>query len=229
MQHSRPKKAKTTVQATTRRPGTHHDTLDENATPSKKTLIDLPAEIITEILSHIKVTDMKTMFRVSKAINGIVHTHKGLVIPRIMDENLQQKATQLPLPKPLKPVQGPAAAQTRYNLRMQFMLGHSKTPSSVRLTKPFAQLQFCACSSCVERWLNLHAALSGPDRDFHAVPASWYWAHSTHPYCFADPDKNRTSAELVTHALTNPFAYVRLLEKATVCHVSETPVCCGLE
>lgn len=175
------------------------------------TMLDLPHEILTHILSFLKPTHMFVLLRVSHSVHDLVRENELTIASAIISHRYRYISQCFPLPRPLSSV--PEQAQTALlSERWQhFMRIHRF--SYQQISQPADSAHVCSCTSCILLWNNLNILLDlshwqrnlANREPLPIIPRG------------QKPEWNvellAKHASIVTHAMHHPLTYAAILQK----------------
>lgn len=175
-----------------------------------RNFLDLPAELLEEILGHLRPSDIFRVALLNHATREFVIQHETPIAKDIMDRRYWVLSRCFPLPVALKCLDGPSRAallnpnwqeKTNINTKPYFHI------------KPLDQQRVCSCMSCLQAWNSLNILL-----DF---------AHFQHDLDNREPipmiprgtnpewnsQLTGTHARIVEKAMSSPLTFAAILEK----------------
>jgi hypothetical protein len=182
-----------------------------------KSFLDLPGELLIEVLIHLRPSDVFGLLRVNQFSRSFVLANEHSIAASIKQSRYWVLNQCYPLPLPLSAVE-PAARTALLSTRWQDRLMIHRNPyQHIKHIDPQA---ICTCMSCVLAWNNLNIILD---------LAHWQENLSTREPIPIIP-RGRTPewnialldehAEIVEAAMTSPLTHARILEThlATTTH-----------
>ncbi|ETN41652.1 uncharacterized protein HMPREF1541_03588 [Cyphellophora europaea CBS 101466] len=174
------------------------------------TMLDLPHEVLTHILSYLKPTDMFTLLRVSRSVNEVIQDNESNIAAAIISHRYRFLSQCFPPPVPLASV--PAQAHSALLSERWQHLVRIHRFSYQQITQVADPALVCSCTACVLAWNNLNTILD---------LAHWQYnlAHRE-PLPIIPrgqkPDWNTkllsNHAEIVTRAMYHPLTYLAILQ-----------------
>lgn len=124
---------------------------------SVQTLLDLPHEILTNVLSFLKPSDIFVLLRVSHAVHDLLLENELAISLEIIARRYSLIAQCFPLPRLLVSVPKEAHPALLSGRWQQFMRIHRF--SYQQISQPADHLNVCSCTSCILSWNNLNIVL----------------------------------------------------------------------
>lgn len=121
--------------------------------PAALSLMDLPIELLLEILYHLKPSDILRLSRTSHQIRDFIISNEDLVARRIIRRRYWNLFRCFPLPIAFKDVPQSAHAALLSPKRQEMLNIHRKSyHQHVQMVDPH---EICTCMTCVFAWNNL--------------------------------------------------------------------------
>lgn len=185
-------------------------TSKRQAAAELQSFLSLPAELLHEVLSYLRPTDLFRLERVSGSTQAFIHQHETTLAKDISLSRYWVLSRCLPLPVPFSSVPFDAHSALLNSKRQEMLNIHKRPYQHVENIDPH---HTCTCMSCVFAWNNLNMAL-----DFG------HWqknldAREPIPMIPRGqlPEWNATliarHAQIVSKAIRSPLTYVAILEK----------------
>jgi len=179
------------------------------------TLLDLPTELLSHILSFARPSDAINLSAASKPLRYFIHEHEGSIAKDIIRNRYTTLAKCFPLPILLSAVD-PAVHPVLLSSKRQELLNIHKKP--YQHVQPPDPLQICSCLTCVLAWNNLCLIMDLEHWQDHL--------DRSEPIPIIDRGKNpewnqKLNADNASHverALTSPLWYALVLQT----HLSTT-------
>jgi len=174
-----------------------------------KHLLDLPEELLLDILTLLRPSDVFVFSRTSRSTHSFVQHHESVLAKRIIAIRYAVLAQCFRLPKQLKDID-PSLHAALQSPSRRALLGLHRKPYAHIAAPDAAQL--CTCLTCVLRWNALNAALDFAHWQAHLdggtpLPAI---ARGTSPAWNAALTARH--AARVTAALASPLRHAALLQ-----------------
>lgn len=172
--------------------------------------LDLPAELLQEILGHLRPSDVRRVALINTATRGFILQNEASIAKDIIERRYWVLRRCFPLPVALEDVDETSRVAL-LNPRWQERTGINKKPYSH--IKALDAEQICSCPSCLLAWNNVNVAL-----DF----AHFQWnLNNREPIPMIprghNPEWNQQliadHARVVEMAMSRPLAYAAILEK----------------
>jgi hypothetical protein len=187
----------------------------QNASKQHATLWDLPSELLLDILTLLRASDIFKLLRVNHALRNYILQEESDISRKIIARRYAVMAKCFPTPVLLENVDKDAHPALLSEER-QTMLNIHKRPYQ-HIQRPDPKV-ICTCLTCILSWNNLNLVV-----DFA------HWQHNLNqgePISMIPrgkfPEWNQTlvssNGEIVEKALTSPLWYARILE----CHLYST-------
>lgn len=189
----------------------HEKKLEKAANkPAKTSLLDLPAEIITEILGHLRAADVFHVQRTCRTMTDYVTADEKIIAKDIISRRYWILHRCFPLPVAFKEVSEDFHPGLLSERRLELLNIHRKPYQHIEMVNPH---EVCTCMTCVFGWNNLCLLV-----DLH------YWqknlatrepipmiSRGTNPLW--NQNLLRENADVVRHAMEHPLWYAAILEK----------------
>lgn len=174
-----------------------------------KSFLELPNELLHEVLSYLLPSDIIRLQRLNKATAAFIEDNETLIAREIIQRRYWVLARSLPLPVPLNqvPLEAQASLQSqKWQDRLQI---HKKPYQHVRTIDP---KQFCTCMTCVIAWNNLNVVLDFAhfQTNFNNREPLPMIARGTDPKW--NTDLISSHAAIVEKAVRSPLYYARILQ-----------------
>lgn len=179
-------------------------------------LLDLPYELIMDVFTQLRPSDVFNLRRTSKALNDFIVSEDTVISKEIINSRYQALSKCFPIPRPIEDVE-PEMHHVLLRRQRQNSLNIHWRP--YQHIKPFNPCVTCTCITCVLRWNNLNIIV-----DFAHFQKN---LDDGEPIKMiergSDPEWNQKlvqeNAEVVEKALDSRLWYARILEahlKSTV-------------
>lgn len=180
------------------------------AKPAKTNLLDLPAEIITEVLCHLQVADVFCVRRTCRTLDDYVTSDENLIAKDIIARRYWILHRCFPLPVPFENVSQDFHSGLLSERRLELLNIHRKPYQHIEMVDPH---RVCTCMTCVFAWNNLcllidlhHWQKNLANREpIPMIP------RGTNPLW--NQDLLKTNADIVRKAMKHPLWYAAILEK----------------
>lgn len=178
-------------------------------TSETKSFLELPPELLQEVLSHLQPSDIFRLLRLNKSTRDFILDNESLIAKDIIVHRYHTLARSFHLPVPLSKVDDTAQAallSKNWQDRLQI---HKKPYQHVRVIDP---AKVCTCMSCMLSWNNLNVILDLAFFQRHLdsrepipmIPRGTY------------PEWNRKLTErnacIVERAMQSPLHYAAILQ-----------------
>ncbi|KAK4497227.1 hypothetical protein PRZ48_011677 [Zasmidium cellare] len=178
-------------------------------TSETKSFLELPPELLQEVLSYLQPSDIFRLLRLNKSTRVFILENESLIAKDIVQHRYHTLARSFHLPVPLAEVDHTAQAallSKNWQDRLQI---HKKPYQHVRVIDP---AKVCTCMSCMLSWNNLNVVLDLAFFQRHLnnrdpipmIPRGTY------------PEWNRKlverSASIVEKAMSSPIHYAAILQ-----------------
>ncbi|WPG97332.1 Hypothetical protein R9X50_00010600 [Acrodontium crateriforme] len=118
--------------------------------------LELPAELLEEVISHLIPTEISVLLRLNKATRAFILANETSITRSIIGRRYSILAQCFPLPYPLSSV--PAETQAALlNPRRQELINIHRRP--YQHIKPLDAGKICTCTTCLLAWNNLNLIL----------------------------------------------------------------------
>jgi hypothetical protein len=124
--------------------------------PPVTNLMDLPPELLQEVLGHLRTSDIFQLLLVNHAIYDFIRENENAIIRDIIRRRYWVLARCFPLPVAFEKVD-PSAHSALLSVRRQDMIEIHKKP--YQHIKGIDPLKICTCMACVFAWNNLNIVL----------------------------------------------------------------------
>lgn len=125
-------------------------------TSETKSFLELPPELLQEVLSYLRPSDIFRLLRLNKSTRDFILDNESLIAKDIVVHRYHTLARSFHLPVPLSKVDKSAQAallSKNWQDRLQI---HKKPYQHVRVIDP---AEVCTCMSCMLSWNNLNVIL----------------------------------------------------------------------
>lgn len=122
------------------------------ARPVATSLLDLPSELLQDILSYLRPSDIGQLLLVNRGVFDFVREHENSVIREIVQRRYWVLSQCFPLPVAFEDVESSAHPALLSERRQEMLEIHKKPYQHV---KGIDRLQICTCINCVFAWNNL--------------------------------------------------------------------------
>lgn len=178
--------------------------------PPMTNLMDLPPELLQEVLGHLRANDIFQLLLVNRSFHDFVREHENTVTREIIRRRYWVLARCFPLPLAFEHVD-PSARSALLSVRRQDMLQiHKKPYQHIMGIDP---LKICTCMACVFAWNNLNVVLdlSHWQKNLNEREPIPMIARGTTPQW--NVELLEKHAAVVEKAMTSRLCYARILEK----------------
>ncbi|KAK5125096.1 hypothetical protein LTR85_000770 [Meristemomyces frigidus] len=172
--------------------------------------LDLPAELLQEILGHLRPSDVRYVAQINSATREFIRQNEVSIAKDITERRYWVLRRCFPLPVAFAEVDE-ASRAALLNPQWQERTGINKKPYSH--IKALDAQQICSCPSCLLAWNNLNVVL-----DF--AHFQWNLDHREPIPMLprgSNPDWNRqltdAHARIVEKAMISPLCYAAILER----------------
>lgn len=174
-----------------------------------KSFLELPHELLHEVLSYLLPSDIIQLQRLNKATAAFIEDNENVIARDIIRRRYWVLARSLPLPVPLEQVSLPAQASLQSQKWQDRLQIHKKPYQHVRPTDP---KKFCSCMTCVIAWNTLCVVLDLAhfQRNFNNREPLPIIPRGTDPKW--NSDLICANAEIVERAVYSPIIYARILQ-----------------
>jgi len=115
-------------------------------------LLDLPPELLEDILGFLQASDVFRLTRVNHLLKDFIEHNENAIAREIIRRRYWILSRCFPLPIPLEKVDSSAIPSLLNERRQDMMQIHKKPYHHV---KGFEAMKICTCNSCVSHWNNL--------------------------------------------------------------------------
>ena len=122
------------------------------ASDEPKALLDLPSEILVEILGYLQPSDVFKTLRVNRALHSLIICNERAIVRNLIGRRYSVLARCFPLPLPFEKVDIDARAALLNEKRQELLNIHRKPYQHIKSPEP---LVICTCLTCVLAWNNL--------------------------------------------------------------------------
>ena len=174
-----------------------------------ESFLDLPAELVQEVFSHLRPSDIFKVQLVNRATRFFVQRNERAIAKDILDSKYWVLQRCFSLPIPLNEVDDQSQTALMHPRRQQMAEIHRKPYQHI---KPLDTSKVCSCPTCLVAWNNLNIAL-----DF-AHFQSYLNCREPIPMIprGTSPEWNRElieeHARIVNEAIASPLTYAAILE-----------------
>lgn len=178
--------------------------------PAILALLDLPPELLQEVFSYLRPSDIFQLLLVSHDVHDFVRDHESAICRDIIKRRYWVLSRCFPLPVAFENVDSSAHASLLSEKRQDMLQIHKKPYQHVKGVDP---LKICTCVSCVFAWNNLCLILdlSHWQKNLNEREPIPMIARGS------SPEWNKslldTNAAAVQKAMTSRLCYARTLEK----------------
>ncbi|KXL42982.1 hypothetical protein M433DRAFT_298404 [Acidomyces richmondensis BFW] len=182
----------------------------EKASPRIQNFLELPTELLQEILGYLRPSDVFSISQLNRATNNYVQKNEKAIARDIIGRRYWVLSHCFPLPKFLKEVDEQSRVALSHPRREKMTEVHKKPYQHI---KPPDSRYICTCSSCLLNWNNLNICLD---------LAHWQWnlnhkepipvlPRGSNPAWNADLIGKH--ATIVEKAMSSQLTYAAILEK----------------
>ena len=176
-----------------------------------KSFLELPQELLEEVLSHLRPSDIFTLLRLNRPTHDFILRNESAIARKVIQRRYWILGQCFLLPYHLYDVDA-LTQSALLNARRQEMLNLHKKP--YQHIKPADPLSVCTCTTCLLAWNNLCLVL-----DFHHFERHHLAVREPVPMIprGTAPEWNRAltaqHAAIVAKAMTSPLAHAAILQK----------------
>ena len=127
-------------------------TSKKQAAAESQSFLNLPAELVHEVLSYLRPTDLFHLERVSPSTQAFIQQHETTIAKDIARSRYWVLSRCLPLPVPFSEVPRDAHSALLNTKRQEMLNIHKRPYQHIDSIDP---LKTCTCMSCVFAWNNL--------------------------------------------------------------------------
>jgi len=172
--------------------------------------LQLPGELLMEILGHLRPSDVFQLSRLNKATREFIEDYEVSIANDIIEQRYWVLRRCFVLPRLLADVDSRSQAALFHPRREKMIEIHKKPYQHVR---PPDNRIFCTCASCMMAWNNLNVALDLSHFQGHLdrrepIPMIPRGTQSDW-----NPALIEAHANVVEKAVTSPLIYASILEK----------------
>ncbi|EMD00307.1 hypothetical protein BAUCODRAFT_63068 [Baudoinia panamericana UAMH 10762] len=171
--------------------------------------LDLPAELLQEVLACLRPSDLFRMTMVNRATNDFINLHERFIAQDILNSRYWILQQCFPLPEELQHVDVDTASALRDPRRQKMTEIHKKPYQHI---KPPDSDKLCTCPFCLLAWNNLNVVLDMAHFQSslnHREPIPII-ARGTNPAW--NVELTEAHAKTVERAISDPLAYAAILE-----------------
>ncbi|KAK0117548.1 hypothetical protein ONS95_011886 [Cadophora gregata] len=189
--------------------------LKEKSSKQHATLWDLPSELITDILTLLKPSDIFRLSRVNRPLRGFIQDEEGRLCRKIVAKRYAVLSQCFPLPVLLENVDEEIHPAMLSDERQAAMNIHKRPYQHIQ---PPDQYLICTCLTCMLAWnnLNLVVDFSHWQKNLEEGEPIPMIARGKSPRW--NQKLTATNAEVVEKALRSSLWHARILE----CHLKST-------
>jgi hypothetical protein len=177
--------------------------------PTKpQSFLDLPSELIVEILTYLRPSDLFRLQRLTKPMQAFIRENEPTIARDLIRSRYSILAKCFPSPVPFQAI-GPTYHSALLSPKRQDLLAIHKKPYTH--IKPLDPLAICTCMTCVFAWNNLCTILDLAHWQTSLdarVPITMIPRGASPPW---NKDLIETSAARVEAAIESPLVYTALL------------------
>lgn len=173
-------------------------------------LLELPAEILLDMLGYLTPSDVFRLLQVNHATRDFIYQHETSIAKDIMTRRYWVLSRCFPLPKSLHEVDAVSQAALSHPARERMTEVHKKPYQHIR---PPDSQSLCTCTSCLLAWNNMNVVLDLGHFQYHLkhrepIPVL---PRGTQPEWNASLIVRHAS--IVERAMTNRLTYAAILER----------------
>ncbi|KAI9692814.1 MAG: hypothetical protein M1822_004808 [Bathelium mastoideum] len=117
-----------------------------------KVLLDLPSEILVDILGYLRPSNVFKLLRVNKALERLIKRNERAIAKDIVSRRYSVLIRCFPLPVPFDKVESDARPALLSDERQEILSIHRKPYQHIKPPDPRAN---CTCLTCILAWNNL--------------------------------------------------------------------------
>lgn len=178
--------------------------------PPTTNMMDLPPELLQEVLGHLRASDMFQLLLVNRSIRGFILEHEKSIARDIIRRRYWVLSRCFPLPLAFEFVDPSARPALLSNGRQDMLQIHKKPYQHIKGIDP---LRICTCMACVFAWNNLNIVLdlSHWQKNLNEREPIPMIPRGTAPQW--NGQLLDTHAAAVERTMTSRLCYARVLEK----------------
>ncbi|KAJ9653721.1 hypothetical protein H2198_007119 [Neophaeococcomyces mojaviensis] len=186
-------------------------TLEAAIKPADMALLDLPAEIVAEVLGYLRASDVFRLTRVSHSMRDFINENEKAISNDLIRRRYWILYRCFPLPVPFKDVPAEFHDDLLNGRRQELLHIHRKSyHQHVEMVDPYS---VCTCMTCVFAWNNLCLLVDlhhWQDNLANREPIPMI-PRGTQPQW--NQDLLKRNADVVRLAMSQPLYYTAILEK----------------
>lgn len=124
--------------------------------PAATSFLDLPPELLQEVLGYLRPTDLLRLLRVDHSIRDFILENENSLVRDVVKRRYWVLSRCFPVPVALKDVDSTAHPALLSDKRQDMLHIHKKPYQHIKGIDP---LQICTCLTCVLAWNNLNVIL----------------------------------------------------------------------
>jgi hypothetical protein len=178
--------------------------------PNPTSLLDLPPELLEEVASYLRPSDVFQLIRTSRGVRGFIYEHESAIAREIIQRRYWVLSRCFVSPVSFENTDDSARPALLSETRQNMLQIHRKPYQHVKGVDP---LKVCTCVSCVFAWNNLNMILdlSHWQRNLNRREPIPMIPRGT------TPEWNRklveANADIVEKAMKSRLVYTAILEK----------------
>lgn len=178
-------------------------------TSETKSFLELPPELLQEVLSHLRPSDVFPLLRLNKSTRNFILDNENLIAKDIIVRRYHTLARSFHLPVPLSKVDETAQAALLSKNWQDKLQIHKKPYQHVRVIDP---TKVCTCMSCMLSWNNLNVTLDLAffQRHLDSREPIPMIARGTYPEW--NRKLTERNASIVERAMQSPLHYAAILQ-----------------
>ncbi|KAI6909205.1 hypothetical protein KC318_g8445 [Hortaea werneckii] len=181
----------------------------EKASSKVRNFLELPAELLQEVLGHLRPTDIIRVSQLNHATKNFIQEQEGAIAKDVMDRRYWVLRRCLPLPVYFEQVDQ-ASKQALLNPSWQEKTAINRKP--YQHIKTIDPEKVCSCPSCLLAWNNLNVVLDLAHFQWnlnHREPIPMIPRGTNPDWNIQLTDQH---ARIVQKAMDSPLAYAALLQ-----------------